>query len=467
MPTNPRLYALAALAWLAACGTPSDTTSDGAEESDAVGESRLGAPATRDAVLHWNAVATAMVGQANVPAPLPPAPEALFYAMTFGAMHDALNAIHPRFDAYAFARRADAQVDAPSAVAAAAHGVLAAVATGIANDPVFPNPRPLALVESEYAAFLATRPDGSAKSAAIALGEAAAGAMLARRANDGSAGLGLTPVNSPGTPGAYRPTPPFLAPDGISGVADAPTFGSVRTFVVPSGSTFRAPAPYGATDPADAVRSARYTLDYAESRSLGGATSARTPEQTAIAFYWIENSPLGWNRVARLLGAARRLDAWRLARLLALVQFAEADAYITSFDSKYHWNFWRPVTAIRLGASDGNAATDGDPSWDVATGPFGIPTPPVPEYPSAHAAAGGAAEAVIASVIRGPTGFTMESASLPGTPRTFASLAAAAAENALSRVYVGYHFRLATEAGLEQGRAVGAYVASRALGPRD
>ncbi|HEX5818163.1 MAG TPA: vanadium-dependent haloperoxidase [Gemmatimonadales bacterium] len=465
MSPSRRLLMLAALASLTACGTPTDTPSPSAPGTLASADNALRDVAARAAVLHWNEVATAMVSRVDIPAPLPPAPEALFYAMTSGAVHDVLNAIDRRYEPYAYAGRASGSVDVAAAVAAAAHGVLAAVATGIKNDPVFPNSKPLDYVDAAYASYLATLADGAGKTAGIALGQAVAGAMLAERAGDGSAGLGLAPYPTPGTPGAYRPTPPFVAPDGITGVADAPGWGAVRPFVLSAPDAFRAPAPYGTTDRAAAVRTARYTADFDEVKALGGAVSSRSADETAIAFFWLENSPLGWNRVARALGDTPRFDAWRLARLLALVQLAEADSYIASFDSKYAHAFWRPITAIRLAADDGNDATAADPSWDVASSLFGVPTPPVPDYPSAHSSAGGAAEAVLQDVVRGRTAFTMESSSLPGQARSFGSVTEAARENAVSRVYVGYHFRLATEAGLEQGRQVGRYVVAHALLP--
>lgn len=138
----------------------------------------------------------------------------------------------------------------------------------------------------------------------------------------------------------------------------------------------------------------------------------------------------------------------------------EFDAYATDLESKYTYNFWRPVSAVVLAGSDGNPSTTPIPGWQVLV----FPTPPVPDYPSAHSAGGGVAAEIIESVLpgRGPR-FTATSASLPGVTRTFSSVAAAAAENAASRVYVGYHFRDVTEVGIAQGRSVGAYIAAHAL----
>ena len=147
-----------------------------------------------------------------------------------------------------------------------------------------------------------------------------------------------------------------------------------------------------------------------------------------------------------------------LARASPIQRF---DAFTASLESKYYYNFWRPVTAIALAESDGNPATGTAAGWEV----YQFPTPPVPDYPSAHATGGGAAAAIIEALMPGQPRFTATSGSLPGVSRSFATVADAAVENADSRVYIGYHFRHATVAGLAQGRAVGAYVASHALLP--
>ena len=228
-------------------------------------------------------------------------------------------------------------------------------------------------------------------------------------------------------------------------------------------SQFRAPRPYGAPNNAAAVLTSTYTADFAEISALGCAgCSARTAEQTEIALFWMENSPTGWNRIARVRAEQRRLDAIETARLFALLQIGEFDAYTTSLESKYHYAFWRPVTAVALAATDGNPATAPTPGWQV----LAFPTPPVPDYPSAHATAGGAAAAIMEAVMpgRGPA-FSTTSGSLAGVTRTFATLADAARENADSRVFIGYHFRHATDVGLAQGRSVGSWIASEALRP--
>jgi hypothetical protein len=214
-----------------------------------------------------------------------------------------------------------------------------------------------------------------------------------------------------------------------------------------------------------AVQTARYTTDFNEVKALGCAgCSARSAEQTEIALFWMENSPTGWNRIARVVASQRNLDAWDAARLFAVLAIGEFDAYTTSLESKYFYKFWRPVTAVAMAASDGNSATSPQAGWEV----LAFPTPPVPDYPSAHATAGGNAAAIIEALVPGvgPT-ITTTSGSLSGVTRTFTSVADAAIENAASRVYIGYHFRYATEVGMAQGREVGRYVAAHALLPLD
>jgi hypothetical protein len=156
------------------------------------------------------------------------------------------------------------------------------------------------------------------------------------------------------------------------------------------------------------------------------------------------------------------VDAWDAARLFALLQMGQFDAYATNFESKYYYNFWRPVSAVALAGTDGNPNTAPAGGWEV----LAFPTPPVPDYPSAHSAAGGAGSAIIDAAIEGGSKkFTMTSGSLPGVSRSFKNTKDAAKENADSRVFIGYHFRTATEVGLDQGDKVGDYIVKHALRP--
>ena len=194
--------------------------------------------------------------------------------------------------------------------------------------------------------------------------------------------------------------------------------------------------------------------DLREVQAIGGTTSrVRTAEQTEIARYWYENSTQGWNRIAREVAAAERLDAGQVARLFALVNLAMADGFIGGFEAKYHYNYWRPATAIREG---------GEADWLSV-----LPTPPVPDYPSTHTVLGAAAATVLERFFDSDlVSFSMTSgAPYAGIARRFYCFSAAARENGASRVLAGIHFATAVRAGYTQGEQIGAWVFEHALQP--
>jgi membrane-associated phospholipid phosphatase len=390
-------------------------------------------------------------------APLTPFIEARLYAIANVAMHDALNAVSPRFARYADTGPINRDANAAAAVLTAAHDAI------VGADPVAQ-----AATDSWYASEMAALAGTSGIADGVSIGHRAAAAILARRATDGVAAGGVGPYHPGSNPGDYQFTFPFNTPGfdffGTGGFADASNWGATVTpFVLTSASQFRAGPPYGAASNAAAVLTSRYTADFNEVKALGCAgCSARTPTQTEIALFWMENSPTGWNRIARVLAEQQNLDAADAARLFASLQMGEFDSYTSSLEAKYHYNFWRPVSAIALAASDGNPLTSPASGWEV----LAFPTPPVPDYPSAHATAGGTAAAILEALLPGRTRpFSTTSGSLAGVTRTFSSVGAAARENALSRIYIGYHFRQATKVGVAQGRAVGNYVVEHSLRP--
>jgi hypothetical protein len=456
-PAPRRATWLLTVALATACDSGSPTLSDVPPPLAGVG----GVPhalavAGLNAVLSGNAHAVAAAPDLVPPGvPLPPFIEARLYAIANVAMHDALNAIVPRFERYADTGPLDRGANIAVAVLTAAHDAIIGAAPGAQ-----------VTTDAWYADAMAPHAGAAGYAEGVALGSRAAAAILALRAGDGTEGGGVAPY-TPGTEaGDYQFTFPFNTPGfdffGTGGFADGSVWGtSVRPFVVGSTAQFRASRPYGAPSNSAAVLTPQYTADFNEVKAIGCAgCAARTAVQTEIALFWVENSPTGWNRFARVVAAQRYLDAWETARLLALLQMGEFDVYATNLESKYHYNFWRPVSAVALAGSDGNPNTAPEAGWEV----LAFPTPPVPDYPSAHASAGGSAAAIIEALVpgRGPA-VSMTSGSLPGVTRTFASAADAATENALSRIYVGYHFRHAAEVGLAQGRAVGQYVGANAL----
>ena len=279
----------------------------------------------------------------------------------------------------------------------------------------------------------------------------AAAAILALRADDGSDTLLLDFDYPQGDePGEYRFTPgtPF---------AFAPAWGDVTPFVLKSSSQFPVRPPY-------AVTSKKYTKEFNEVKDLGGdgvtTPSDRTADETEIALFWVESSPLAWNRIARTVSADRGLDMWQNARLFGLLNMAMADGYVGTFETKYELNFWRPVTAIQLADSDGNPNTEVDPTWTPL-----VTTPPIPDHDSGHSVQGGVAAQVLRKFF-GTDQISFENCSttlpagstctdLSSVTRSYSSFTQAAAENGLSRILVGFHFRNAVEQGIKHGTRIG------------
>jgi hypothetical protein len=362
-------------------------------------------------------------------------------AMVHLAMHDAVNAAEPRYRPYAYQPGAEARTgraDAAVAAAVAAHDVLAAL---------FPMHKEL--VQAALDATLLDAGGGEAVALGRKLGAAAAQAMLARRADDGS---NADEAYRPGTqPGEYRFVPGF---DFVA----APHWRSVTPFSLRSPDQFRvAPPP--------ALGSEAYAAAFEEVKRTGSKAedARRSPDQTQYAAYWYEFSDIGWNRIARSVARSKPQDLWQRARTFALLNAVMADAYIAGWDSKLHYDFWRPVTAIRLAGEDGNPRTEQDAGWSPL-----LPTPPVQDHPSTHSALGAAAAVVLAHAFGSDrVDFTMASpTALPQAPqRSFRSFSAAARENADSRVRAGLHFRFATTAGLKLGEEIGRQAARELLAP--
>lgn len=359
-------------------------------------------------------------------------------AMLHLAMHDAVNTVRPRFERYAAKAVAiNPAADAAVAASAAAAQVLAAL---------YPQPAAVALSQAAHERVLLEAGGGPGIDSAAQVGRAAAEAVLAQRSQDGS--TGSEPYTEGAHPGDYRFTPPF-------NFTLMPHWRTVRPFGIASPSQFR-------TAPQPSLVSAEYARDFDEVRRVGGKESkTRTTDQTHYAAFWYELSDIGWNRVARAASARVKQDLWERARSFALLNMALADTYIAGWDSKFHHNFWRPVTAIHLAGSDGNALTEPDASFETL-----LPTPPVPDMPSTHAALGMAAATVLSEAFgrdHVPFAFASSSA-LPSNPvRSFRSFTEAARENGDSRVRAGLHFRFAVEAGLRLGRQVGHHVARHQL----
>jgi hypothetical protein len=355
-------------------------------------------------------------------------------AMMHLAMHDALNAIVPVYERYAY-NGPELMAHPLAAVAQAAHDVLASQYADQQDR-----------LASELAVWLGQVPNGPLRDRGIELGRATAAAILARRTGDG--------WNVPGTyeflsgPGEYQTTPPW------DGFVAQPGFRFARPFVLASPSQFRPPPP-------PPLKSGAYARAFREVKEHGAIDSARrTEDQAAYAIWWLEFAEGSVNRLARQLVAERGLHLWAAARLFAQIGTALFDGYVAIWDAKYEYNHWRPYTAIRAADTDDNPRTLPDPGWKPLR-----PTPPFPEFASAHATACSAAFGVLDRAFGEAVPFTMETTTAPaGMPtRTFATFEAAALECADSRVRLGWHFRYATDAGVALGRDIARHTIRHSL----
>jgi hypothetical protein len=358
-------------------------------------------------------------------------------AMMHLAMHDALNAIQPKYATYALLEK-DFDADPIAAAAMAAYSIL-----------VHEIPGRQGFLDSALYQSLLPVAAGVEKEKGLLLGKKAADAVILKRMNDGSVGEAVVPVPVSIIPGVYQPVPPF-------NFMFAPHWENVKPFSLQSNNQFR-PLPQ------PALNSAEYARDYNEVKALGKINSStRTPEQTTYAKFWYEFSEAGWNRVARVVALDKNLNLLESVRLFALVDMAMADAYIAGWEAKLFHNFWRPYTAIKAGDTDANSSTQPDTSWMPAE-----PTPPIHDYPSTHSALGNAAATVLARLLGDNTSFTMTSfTAVPaGSVRSFTSFSEAANENADSRVMAGLHFRFSCTAGQSLGTKIGNYTVDTHLKP--
>lgn len=367
-----------------------------------------------DPVLFWNDLAIQMLGGS-------PLTQSRSVAMMDAAMYDAVNRTYNGAGFYYNQNVTAPGGDVRAAASVAAHDVLVAV-----------NPANAGAYDAALAASLALVNPGAAKQNGMTTGAVYAAGMLALRQNDGSTDV----VNYvPGDqPGQWRPTPPGFAP------AAAPQWGNVTPFLLNSGDQFRPGAP-------PALTSAEYTAAYNEVKEVGAANSAtRTADQTASALFWDTSNGLTWTRIGVDVIADDGLSTFDNARVMAKLSTAIADSFISVWDSKYHYSFWRPVTAIREGDTDGNPDTIADLDWSPL-----FATPAHPSYAAAHATQSGAAAAVLLGLVADQA---FCSTIGPDT-RCFTGIGEAAEDAANSRVWGGIHWRFDVETGLAMGDSVG------------
>jgi hypothetical protein len=389
----------------------------------------LAQPVSADVISDWNENAVAFGVMRNIGPP----PAERIIAMTQLAMFDAVNSIERKYRPYLVQLPASPTTSKEAAAATAAGVVLAGV-----------SPSAQAQMKSLLESYLAAIPDSAGKAEGIKLGEAVAAKILEERANDGA--MEPDTYRPRTTAGMYVPTAPTAAPQ----------WPKVKPFALTSASQFR-PAPPIALD------SAEWAANYNEIKELGGRASAeRSARQTEDARFWLMVDGRGYYPIIRTVAEARKLSLIDSARLFALAAVAREDALIAVFDAKYHYEFWRPVTAIRNGDIDNNSATERDPAWAPIDA-----TPMRPEYPCAHCISS-ASLAGVMEVVFGTAEMpevSIASPTAPGVVHHWTNMRAFSAEVSEARIWAGFHYRFSTKVGQDMGHRIGEYVAKNLMQP--
>lgn len=383
--------------------------------------------ADADAVTDWNSRIDEIIVAGNVANH----PAARAYAGAHTALYEAVNAITKRYPASDLRLNPAPGASVDAAAAAASRSTLLKLL-----------PAQQSAIDAAYDAAIKAIADGPAKSAGIEIGERAAAAVLARRGDDGaSSAERYRPYTSAGT---YVPTAIPLVPQ----------WPQRKPWLMASPAQFR-------PGPPPALTSETWARDFNEVKALGGRDGTRrTAEQTDIARFWETSGPAIYSKVARSVATSPGREITRNALLFAALSQASDDAFIAIFDAKYHYNFWRPVTAIRNGDIDGNDATERDPSWLPL-----INTPMHPEYPCAHCIIA----ATIGTVLQADVGaepmplLTTSSPTAKGATRSWTKVDDLVQEVSLARIYDGVHYRTSTEVAVAMGRQIGGLAAAKLL----
>jgi hypothetical protein len=392
-------------------------------------------------------------------------------AIAMIAVYDAADAITQRYQLYVPQKRAPRDANINAAIAQAGHDALVGL---------YPLQQPE--LDTLLAQDLAAIPNGKAKHDGIAVGQAAAAAILANRANDGAAAALNAPYTVNTAPGNWQPDPLHSTQ-----TAYAPGWGHVTPFGIKSATQFPAPPP-------PALTSQAYTKAYDQVYSLGALNSTtRTADQTQIGTFWADESAgvgtptVIYNMAVQTIAIQKHTCLMQEARVFALVNIGIADAAIAAWNSKYEFNFWRPITGINLASETGNPNTVADPNWQPLGSPADNPvysggatnfTPPWPSYVSGHGDLGSAAFQILADFygankmrfrLHSPefNGITQDDtgATRPELTRSYTSFTQAIKENAESRVYLGDHWQFDANAAMTMGVQIGKYDFSHLLQP--
>ena len=323
--------------------------------------------ARADVVTDWNQTAIRATEIAGAPVPV----QTRVMAMVHAAIFDAINAVERKYTVYAVDMRTTPETSAEVAAAAAAHGIL---------ERLYPPQK--AIIDAALASSLTRIPDGPAKANGLRLGQEVAERLFTLRKDDGSAAQQSYSFSTGA--GVYQATPLMNANPVL------PQWRNVKPFTIANAKQFAFAGP-------PALTSAAFAKDFDEVKRLGSRVSTeRTNEQTAIAIHWAGSEVPPLNAVARAAAAAKGLSLVDTARLFALLNMTMANSLIAGFEAKYHFNYWRPVTAIRNAGLANNTGTSADPGWEPL-----LVTPPHQEYPSAHCLGAGAAVAVLQEIFGG------------------------------------------------------------------
>jgi hypothetical protein len=348
------------------------------------------------------------------------------------AMFDAVNSIERRYRPYLVQLRTTEPASSEAAAASAAATALALLHPQAADE--------FKTALAQYLAGIAA-PSATIEAGAQ-LGETVAHKIVDNRATDGA--TDVDPYRPKTKPGQYVPTATMVCS----------TWGNMRPFALKSASQFR-------PGPPPALKSPEWAADYNEIKEFGGKISSkRTAQQTETARFWLMVGPQAYHPLARQRVLERHMDLVDSARFMALFGVTLTDAYIAVFDAKYHYEFWRPVTAIRNADLNDNPATERDATWQPLDN-----TPMHPEYPCAHCILSGAARTVLESLGQPIPELSLTSPTAPGVIHHWSNLDDFTTEVANARIWAGFHYRFSTRVGTAVGQEVGTYVANNVMQP--
>jgi hypothetical protein len=382
----------------------------------------LNGPVSADVITDWNEKAVAFVAKRGM---APPQAE-LVIASVHVAMFDAVNSIERRYKPYRLVVTTGKDTSKEAAAVVAAGMVLAGL-----------HPADVEELNSLMGTALSAIPASVSKSEGIKVGQEIAAKIVAERQADGANAPDAYRPNT--RPGVYVPTP----------ITASSMWPNVKPFAMATPSQFRPQPPI-------ALNGEQWAADYNEIKELGSKSSAkRTAQQSEDGRFWLVTGPLSYYPIVRQLVVAKKMDVLDSARFMALASTAAADTFIAVFDAKYHYDFWRPITAIRNGDIDDNAATELEPTWQPIDN-----TPMHPEYPCAHCISSAGIAAVIEAVLGSADipEVTMTSPTAPGVTHRWSNVWAYADEVATARIYAGLHYRFSTKVGQDMGRKIGRLV---------